>query len=179
MLNLEKQNYNVVASEKIKIGRFEIVHDTIEQDGKEYPYSYVKMKRGVGILGMVDGMIILLKQYRYIWDNWFWEIPGGMVDDDETPEEAAIRELEEETGFCVKSIKSLGTCYPSIGSTTELQYLYVAECENIGKQNLDSLERINVSLVSVKEFELMIEENEFSHGMGLSAWARYKNKLKK
>lgn len=174
MLDFEKQNYNIVSSEKTEIGRFEIVYDTIEQDGNNYPYSYVKMKRGVGVLGLVGDSVILLRQYRYIWNSWMWEIPGGMVDDNEEPEAAAIRELKEETGFQAEKIKSLGICYPSIGATTELQYLYLAECERTSEQSLDSLEKINVVLVKTDEFERMIRDNEFSHGMGLAAWVRYK-----
>lgn len=177
MLDFEKENYHIVSSEKTQIGRFEVVYDTIEQDGHHYPYSYVNMKRGVGILGFVEDSIILLYQYRYIWNKWLWEIPGGMVDDNEDPAHAAIRELEEETGFHVKSMQSLGLCYPSIGSTTELQYLYAAECDYQNKQNLDSLEKIKISLVKVDAFKRMINENEFCHGMGLAAWSRYQGKI--
>lgn len=97
-----------------------------------------------------------------------------MVDDEEEPEHAAIRELEEETGYHVQSIGSLGICYPSIGSTTELQYLYVAECDDKTEQKLDELEHINVKLVKQSEFEKMVSDNEFCHGMGLAAWIRYK-----
>ena len=174
MLDFEKNNYNIVSSKKTQIGRFEIVYDMIEQNGKDYPYSYIKMKRGVGVLGFVDDSVILLHQYRYIWNKWFWEIPGGMVEDDEEPEDAAIRELEEETGFQTKTIQSLGVCYPSIGSTTEIQYLYVAKCEKKSIQQLDALEKIKISLVDIAEFKRMIELNEFCHGMGLAAWSKYK-----
>lgn len=171
-----EEYYNIVASEKKELGRFEVIYDVIEKNGHEHPYSYVKMKNGVGVLGFVEDSVILLHQYRYIWGKWLWEIPGGMVEENETPEEAAIRELEEESGFLVKSIQFLGTCYPSIGSTTEIQYLYAAECEGKCRQKLDSLERIKCSLVNLNEFERMIRTNEFCHGMGLAAWARYQEK---
>lgn len=176
MGNADKSEYKIISSDITRIGRFEIVYDEIERNGETHPYSYVKMKRGVGILGFVGDSVILINQYRYIWDKWLWEIPGGMVDDDEEPDQAAVRELEEESGFHVKSIKSLGTCYPSIGSTTELQYLYMAECEEQSEQNLDILEKINIKLVKVTEFERMIRDNEFCHGMGLAAWARFNGK---
>ena len=163
----------IISSETTTIGRFEIVYDVFEKNGKQYPYSYVKMKKGVGILGFVDDKIILVKQYRYIWNRWLWEIPGGMVDDNENPQQAAIREFEEETGFKISEIDFLGLCYPSVGSTTELQYLYVAKCKRRLKQKLDDLEKIKVHLISKEDFENMIVNGEFNHGMGLSIWVRY------
>lgn len=166
-------NFKIISSESTSIGRFEVIYDTLETNGNQHPYSYVKMKKGVGILAFVEDKIALIHQYRYIWDEWLWEIPGGMVDDGEDPQNAAIRELEEETGLEVESISPLGTCYPSIGSTTELQFLFAAKCHPKGKQNLDGVEQIDVHLVKVDEFKRMIADNEFCHGMGLAAWARY------
>ena len=171
---MSNKDYRIVSSETTHIGRFDIVYDTIEHNGKESPYSYVKMKRGVGVIGMVNNSIILLKQYRYIWNETFWEIPAGMVDDGEEPIDAARREMEEETGYHIEKIKFLGICYPSIGSTTEIQYLYYAECADKGKQRLDAIEDIDVQLVSVEEFERMIKEGKFMHGMGLAAWSYLK-----
>lgn len=169
------EEINIVKSEATHIGRFDVIYDTIEKNGELHPYSYIKMKRGVGVLAFVNGKIILIHQYRYIWDQWFYEIPGGMVDDGENPIEAAKRELEEETGFKVKEINPLGVCYPSIGSTTEMQYLYVAECEGQETQKLDAIEKINIRYVDIEEFKRMLKDNEFCHGMGLAAWAMYTN----
>lgn len=168
-----RESYNIVNSETTHIGRFDIVYDQIEREGGVYPYSYVKMHKGVGILGLYGDYVILLKQYRYIWDKWIYEIPGGMVEDGEDIQMAAIREFEEETGYVVDNILYLGTCYPSVGSTTEEQYLYVVRCSEREKQTLDELEKINVHLVKMEDFEKMIRNNDFSHGMGLAAWCKY------
>jgi len=170
----DADNYKIVSSETTHIGRFDIVYDQIERDGVAHPYSYVKMKKGVGILGFVGDSVVLIRQYRYIWDQWMWEIPGGMVEDGEDTQVAAIREFEEETGFKVTDVQFLGTCYPSIGSTTEQQFLYAVECSEKELQQLDELEKIDIQLVKISEFERMIRENEFCHGMGLAAWVRYK-----
>lgn len=169
----EKKFYQIVSSKKTQIGRFEIIYDMIDRNGIIHPYSYVDMRPAVGILGFVGDSVILLHQYRYIWDEWMWEVPGGMIDVGETPEEAAIREMEEESGFHVKRIKYLGVCYPSIGATKEIQYLFYVECDKQIKQKLDSLERIKATLVPIDEFKRMMRDHEFNHGMGLAAWAYY------
>ena len=169
-----KEDYNIVSSEETHIGRFDIVFDRIERDGAVHPYSYVKMKPGVGVLAFYEGKLVLLKQYRYIWDMWMWEIPGGAVDEGETPKEAAVREIEEETGFVVTKCEEIGICYPSIGATKEIQHLFYAECTLGNGQHMDSLESIDVELIEVEKFEQMIRNGEFSHGMGLSAWTQYK-----
>lgn len=173
---MKNNEYKIITSETTKIGRFEVIYDVIERNGKQSPYSYVKMKKGVGVLGKVDGKVILLQQYRYLWDEYFWEIPAGMVDDDENPEEAAKREMEEETGYVVDRIEFLGKCYPSIGSTTEIQYLFYAECSKKKSQNLDNVESISVSHITEEDFDNMIRNGDFTHGMGLAAWVMYKNK---
>ena len=46
--------------------------------------------------------IVLIKQYRYPLDDYLYELPAGLVDSGETPEQAAIREMKEETGLTLK-----------------------------------------------------------------------------
>jgi len=42
---------------------------------------------------------LLVWRHRFISDRWGWELPGGPVDEDEEPDEAALRELEDQTGY--------------------------------------------------------------------------------
>ncbi len=43
--------------------------------------------------------IVLIRQYRYPLDAWLYELPAGLVDAGETPDQAAVREMKEETGL--------------------------------------------------------------------------------
>lgn len=54
--------------------------------------------RRAGIVAVRDGRVLLTQQYRLLINEVSWEIPGGKVDDNETPEAAAVRECLEETG---------------------------------------------------------------------------------
>jgi 8-oxo-dGTP pyrophosphatase MutT (NUDIX family) len=43
--------------------------------------------------------VLMLWRHRFLQDRWGWEIPGGLVDNGESPAGAAVRELTEETGY--------------------------------------------------------------------------------
>ena len=96
--------FQTLSSKKIQAGRFTVVQDQVRVNGHEQPYDYLEIKEGVSILPMKDGKVIVQRQYRYPVQSWQWEIPGGFIDEGEMPEEAAIRELREETGYEVKEV---------------------------------------------------------------------------
>ena len=53
--------------------------------------------------------VLLLWRHWLVPDRWGWELPGGLVDDDEEPADAAMRELEEETGYRAGRVEPLIT----------------------------------------------------------------------
>jgi 8-oxo-dGTP pyrophosphatase MutT (NUDIX family) len=59
--------------------------------------------------------VLLLWRHRFVPDLWNWELPGGIVDPGETPEQAAAREVEEETGYRARALEHLVTFEPMIG----------------------------------------------------------------
>ncbi|KAG6878765.1 hypothetical protein C0993_008064 [Termitomyces sp. T159_Od127] len=69
---------------------------------------------------------IVIEQYRPPIDKYIIELPAGLVDEDESPEQAAIRELEEETGFRADSmIDSSPVIVPDPGMTNANMKLVV------------------------------------------------------
>jgi nudix-type nucleoside diphosphatase (YffH/AdpP family) len=75
--------------------------------------------------------LILISQFRYpTYKNghgWTIEAIAGMIDPGESPEEAARREVGEETGLSVSALEHITTFYPSPGGSSELIYLYYSE----------------------------------------------------
>jgi nudix-type nucleoside diphosphatase (YffH/AdpP family) len=77
------------------------------------------------------GRIILVKQFRYPatrkgHNGYLWEIPAGMIDGDERPEEAARRELSEEIGLMPEKVEYLTSFFLSPGAIDERMHLFSA-----------------------------------------------------
>ncbi len=70
--------------------------------------------------------IILIRQYRPAIEKWILEIPAGVIDPGEKPEETARRELEEEAGLKANRLVKIGEGYVSPGYSTEHMTLFLA-----------------------------------------------------
>lgn len=168
--------YNVIQSEQQQIGRFNIILEKIEKNGNIHPFSYVKFKDGVTIIPFIsNNEVLLLKEYRHPIKSWEYEFPGGMIDSNESPEEAARREIAEEIGYQCTQLTYLGYMYPSFGSTTEKIHLFAAQLEtNQNGTSMEPLEMITTQIVSTTTLENLINENQFTHGSGIVAWMKWK-----
>ncbi|MEP4447746.1 MAG: NUDIX hydrolase [Marinomonas sp.] len=104
---------------------------TAKRDGK---WEYVSRSRGIRaavIFAIDDGHILLVEQYRVPLGKNCIELPAGLVGDhddnaDEQSSVAAIRELEEETGYRAERMKDCGEYYSSPGMVSESFSLFKA-----------------------------------------------------
>ena len=126
--------------------------------------------RAVAILAEHDGKVILVDQPRVPPDCRCIELPAGLVGDEDpeaTPETAAIKELEEETGFTAERVERLGDFYASPGMLSESFTLVRAHgVRKIGEGGGTESEDINVHLVPRAEITNFIEQKR-AEGFGV------------
>lgn len=69
--------------------------------------------------------VLLAWRHRFAPDIWNWELPGGIVDEGESPEETAARELIEETGYRPRQLEHLITFEPAVGMLRNPHYVFL------------------------------------------------------
>lgn len=138
----------------------------------------VKHKQGVCIIPVLNDEIIFVKQYRSGAGKVLLELPAGIVDENETPLDAAIRELQEETKYSSTKITYLGAYYSSPGFTDELVHLYIAEDLFPSSLNLDEDEFLELSKYNKKQINRLLTSNTISDmktALGLMFFLNSKN----
>jgi 8-oxo-dGTP pyrophosphatase MutT (NUDIX family) len=120
-----------------------------------------------------DGRILLIDHYRAFTDTRGWETPAGKIDSGETPEQAAARELMEETGHRAASFQNLGRYHPSNGSSNQVFHVFVARGITRVDEIQDTNEVIGLRWFTPPEVREMIARNEILDGLSLTGlcWA--------
>ena len=116
-----------------------------------------------------DPQILLLRQYRYAASGVIWEIPAGVLEPGEAPEDCARRELREETGATADNIRLLTTIYTTPGFTDERIHLYLATGLSVEDQSLEADELIEVATRPLSTVMEMIRDGEIVDGKTIVA----------
>lgn len=114
--------------------------------------------------------VILIKQYRHGVQKAILELPGGSVDEGESPLEAAKRELMEETGFTSDTFIEVGRSSPIPAILTNTVYYFLAlDAEQIGEQSTWDAETIEIFLTPLDEVVAMAKRGDLSSALNSSA----------
>jgi len=108
-------------------------------------YYVVHFGPRVGVVALHEDKVLLVRQYRFLVNGMSWEIPGGKVEPDETPEVAGARECLEETGVKCAGLKKLVAYYPGIDNVenrTTLLYSDQVEIPKSFTRNAAEVEEI-------------------------------------
>jgi 8-oxo-dGTP pyrophosphatase MutT (NUDIX family) len=148
-----------------------IVHLRVERvalpNGQTVELELIRHK-GASAVAAVDGKgrVTLIRQYRYAAGGYVWELPAGILsDDDETPVACAERELREETGLSAREWRPLGSIFTTPGFTDERIHLFLARGLKQGKHARDHDEVIaEVRTIPLADALAMIRRGEIVDG---------------
>ncbi len=167
MENIER----IIKSEKVYSGKILSVKlSTVELPDQKYSKrETVLHDNAAAIVAIHDDKILLVKQYRISVDKVIYEVPAGMIEHDENPKDAALRELEEETGYRANSIEYLTEFYSTPGFCTEKLSIFYAKYLKFVGQNLDEGENLDVVEIPVDEALSLIESGEIMDAKTISS----------
>ena len=127
---------------------------------------------GSAILCEKDGKILLVKQFRYPFGEEIYELPAGKLNDGETPEQTAIRELEEECGIKAEKIEKMFDIYPTPAYNTEITSIFRVLEFNETAVHLDEDEFLSSVWIEKEKLKEMIDKGEIKDAKTLIALLR-------
>lgn len=151
---MEKRRQNrpadVIETRKIYVGRVSLRIDRFRMNNQVIEREIVEHSPSVGLIPIDrDAYVYLVMQYRHATGRRLLEIPAGKIEAEESPKEAASRELAEEIGMAGE-FSLLTTFYLAPGYDTELMYLFL--CRNlrrVKRGRLDEDEDISVKKLKI------------------------------
>ncbi len=165
--------WKVLASEYLhKIPWLTIRKDTCElPNGKIIPSFYVnEYPEWVEVFALTeDNRVVMVKQYRHAIGKVGIELPAGVAEEGETPEEAIRREAKEETGYEFSHWKYLGKICSNPSTVNNYTHMFLATGgRKLHQQNLDHLEDLEVVYMSIDEVKTIIKENKILQSLHVS-----------
>ncbi|MFN4336541.1 MAG: NUDIX hydrolase [Candidatus Nitrosocaldus sp.] len=168
-----------MAMDKVKGSRYvyrgKVITVRIDEMGNGKVREVVEHRGSVAILPLLDdGRVILERQYRHAIGRELIEVPAGMVEEGESIDDAAQRELMEETGYRARRLEYVGRCYMTPGYCNELIHFFIAsDLERVANTSMDEDEEIELMVISIEEAVKKALANEIEDAKTLYALLRY------
>ena len=159
----DEGHWRSIARQVVHDGRMRLVEHVVELgDGTTTTYEVDEsVPFAVATLVFVDGDVILAREYRYPIDQWVLDLPGGAGEADETPAEAARREVEEEIGLVPAELKPLHTFYPNPGRSAWPVHVFLARSVTEGRADAtDPSEQVRLERIPLAELDARIVAGE-------------------
>ncbi len=133
---------------------------------------FVRESRGFCVIFAItaDEQILLVRQYKHGIGEVVTELPAGMIDEDESPEACAARELVEETGYTGTPPELVRTFYADPTNATARFFLFmVRDARPTHAQVFDLTEDIDVQLAGIDEVRAMALDGRIAAGSQVAA----------
>lgn len=157
--------------------------DTCELPGGRTigPYYVLEEREWVNIVAVGEtGDVLTVRQYRHGAGVFCTELPGGVVDECESPMAAAVRELQEETGYVAGSWEEVGQLFANPARQNNRVHVFLARDLSLASaQSLDESEDIEFGFVSQPEILRQIREGTFSQALHVASFFVARERLAK
>lgn len=170
----------LIASKTIFEGRLITVRvDEVElPGGKRVAREIVVHPGAVAIAPLLpDGRLVMIRQYRHATGKVLYELPAGILEPGESPEQCARRELSEETGYEASDLRPLFSPYLSPGYSSEIIHVFAATgLARVSAAGPEEDENIRLVLVPLAEAVAMVRRGEVQNAaaicgiLALHAW---------
>lgn len=152
--------------------RFDLVKEDVRLPGGKVKELYLTSMRDASVIFPVtaDGKIVMLNEYRHPCRTRLLSLPGGQIEDGDTPLEAAKRELLEETGYTAEDFEFVQEVFADPPRTGRKWHFFIArDAKPIAEQDLTEFEDLEVILMSPHDMidQLMIGKVANLPDMGL------------
>lgn len=126
-----------------------------------------------GMLAVRDGAVLLVRQYRLLLNDLSWEIPGGRVDEGESPHDAAVRECLEETGARCRQARPLIFYQAGLDISSCPTHIFVCEDVTPGQPVTDVREVVACEWVPLARCREMVARGELVDCLTVMALLAY------
>jgi ADP-ribose pyrophosphatase len=159
------------------ITRYDLEYET--KDHKKKVYEIISRDKNIDSIDTLrnnhtDGVVIIMtdeddekillnKEYRMSVGGFVYNFPAGLIDDGETPEQAARRELKEETGLNIIQIEDqLFDSYSAIGFSNETNAVIIGKAEGTFAPSTSTLEEIYAGWYTKAEVRELLKDKHFA-----------------
>jgi ADP-ribose pyrophosphatase len=143
------------------------------RDGTEHRFDIIEAADAVSVIALTEeDEVVLVEQFRLARREVTLELPGGIIEDSQGAEEAALRELREETGYTAGRTEHLGiiTLNPS-RETTRVHVVRALGCRLAGEKELDPGEDTQVRHIREDQLREAITTGRIGSAVAVSAIA--------
>lgn len=133
------------------------------------PYYILELPDYVAVVAITESRdVLFVRQFRQVVRRETFELPSGHVEANESPEDAARRELLEETGFTAGRLELLGTLVPDVGRLANRMWCYFADCVKPAAMPHEREAGVSVMAVPERDALRYVSDGTIDHALNLA-----------